>query len=139
MWSVPGDIGRRYAAVSGDRNPIHLHRLTALPFGLSRPIAHGMWLKARCLAALEPSLRPPHTVDVEFKLPLFVPARVTFTTRRDGAERRFEVRDAKGEKPHLTGRVRPASSGAEADPPEDLESDPAYSPDDPELRRVKGG
>src|SRR5204863_5158090 len=23
VWSVPGDIGRRYAAVSGDRNPIH--------------------------------------------------------------------------------------------------------------------
>ena len=25
QWKVPGDIGRRYADVSGDRNPIHLH------------------------------------------------------------------------------------------------------------------
>ena len=50
---VPGDIGRRYAAVSGDRNPIHLYPLTARAFGFPRAIAHGMWLKARTLAALE--------------------------------------------------------------------------------------
>ena len=29
QWKVPGDIGRRYADVSGDRNPIHLHPLSA--------------------------------------------------------------------------------------------------------------
>ena len=47
-----GDTGRRYAAVSGDRNPIHLHPLAARAFGFSSAIAHGMWLKARTLAAL---------------------------------------------------------------------------------------
>ena len=47
------DIGRRYGAVSGDRNPIHLYPLTARLFGFRRAIAHGMWTKARCLAALE--------------------------------------------------------------------------------------
>ncbi len=56
MWRVPGDVGRRYAAVSGDRNPIHLHPLAARAFGQKGTIAHGMWTKARCLAALE-SLR----------------------------------------------------------------------------------
>ena len=39
--------------VSGDRNPIHMHELTAKAFGFPRAIAHGMWTKARCLAALE--------------------------------------------------------------------------------------
>jgi hypothetical protein len=24
-WKLPGDLGRRYAGVSGDRNPIHMH------------------------------------------------------------------------------------------------------------------
>ena len=24
-WKLPGDLGRRYAAVSGDHNPIHLY------------------------------------------------------------------------------------------------------------------
>ena len=51
VWEVPGDIGRRYAAVSGDRNPIHLHPLSAKLFGMKAPIAHGMWTKARCLAS----------------------------------------------------------------------------------------
>src|SRR4051812_10040375 len=58
IWSVPGDIGRRYGAVSGDRNPIHLHDLSARLFGMPRAIAHGMWLKARVLAALQPELPP---------------------------------------------------------------------------------
>ena len=53
VWRVPADLGRRYAEVSGDRNPIHLHPLTAKLFGFPTAIAHGMWTKARCLAALE--------------------------------------------------------------------------------------
>ena len=64
---VPDDIGRRYAAVSGDRNPIHLHALAAKAFGFPSAIAHGMWLKARALAALEGRLPDAFTVDVAFK------------------------------------------------------------------------
>ncbi len=32
-WVLPSDTGRRYAAVSGDRNPIHLSSLAARAFG----------------------------------------------------------------------------------------------------------
>jgi hypothetical protein len=56
-WRVPGDIGRRYARVSGDSNPIHLHPLTAKALGQPGAIAHAMWTKARCLAALEACTR----------------------------------------------------------------------------------
>jgi acyl dehydratase len=104
-WAVPDDIGRRYAAVSGDRNPIHLHRLTAVAFGMGRPIAHGMWLKARCLAALGGELPQPLTVEVDFKLPLSLPARVAFRSWPERSGRGFSVHDAKGEKPHMSGRV----------------------------------
>jgi acyl dehydratase len=99
-WDVPGDIGRRYAAVSGDRNPIHLHPLTAKAFGLKGPIAHGMWVKARCLAALEDVLPAAYTVDVRFKAPLFVPGKVVFA----GGEGGFAVRSRNG-KPHLEGLI----------------------------------
>ena len=105
-WHVPDDIGRRYAAVSGDRNPIHLHGLTAKLFGMPRPIAHGMWLKARCLAELESRLPDAFTVDVRFKLPLFLPAQVAFGERGGG---HFEVRDAASGKPHLTGTLTPGA------------------------------
>ena len=76
--ACPRDIGRRYGAVSGDRNPIHLHGWSAKLFGMPRPIAHGMWVKARCLAELESTLPDAFTVDVRFKLPLFLPAQVAF-------------------------------------------------------------
>jgi acyl dehydratase len=102
-WSVPGDIGRRYASVSGDRNPIHLHPLTARLFGFDRPIAHGMWLKGRCLAELEGDLPEAYAVEVEFKLPLPLPGRVAFAAPAG----ELSVRDAGSGRPHLTGTVRP--------------------------------
>jgi acyl dehydratase len=101
IWEVPGDIGRRYAAVSGDRNPIHLHPLSAKLFGMKAPIAHGMWTKARCLAALEGELPETYAVDVRFKLPIFLPSKVVFSTDT----RNFDVRAAKDGKPHLSGAV----------------------------------
>ena len=78
IWKIPGDIGRRYAEVSGDRNPIHLHSLSAKLFGFPRAIAHGMWMKARCLAALEGSLGDAFAVDVEFRKPLLIPGKAGF-------------------------------------------------------------
>jgi hypothetical protein len=97
-WRLPGDLGRRYAAVSGDRNPIHMHSLTAKPFGFPRAIAHGMWTKARCLAALEPSLPDAYEVSVEFRKPILLPGRVTF----ERAGQQFRVRE--GARFHLFGR-----------------------------------
>ena len=98
-WSLDGDLGRRYAAVSGDRNPIHLSAPTAKAFGFPRAIAHGMWTKARCVAALEP--QGAFTVDVEFRRPILLPGQVTFAA----AEKAFSVRDAEDGTPHLEGTV----------------------------------
>ncbi|MBT7947276.1 MAG: acyl dehydratase, partial [Porticoccaceae bacterium] len=55
-WSVDGGMGRRYAKVSGDYNPIHLSAMTAKFFGFKRAIVHGMWSKARSLAVLKNDL-----------------------------------------------------------------------------------
>jgi hypothetical protein len=101
VLSVPGDIGRRYGAVSGDRNPIHLHPLSARLFGMPKPIAHGMWLKARCLALLESRLPAAFTVEARFKLPVYIPGKVSFAS---GANR-FSLHDGKNEKPHLSGAI----------------------------------
>jgi acyl dehydratase len=102
---VPDDIGRRYGAVSGDRNPIHLHSLTAKAFGFRSAIAHGMWLKARTLAALEGRLPDAYTVDVAFKTPVFLPSTVAIAAERTGAGWSLDVRNAKSGKPHLSGGV----------------------------------
>jgi acyl dehydratase len=99
IWRVPGDIGRRYARVSGDSNPIHLHGLAAKALGQPGAIAHGMWTKARCLAALEGTLPDAYAVEVRFKVPLRIPGTAAFTVN-DG---RFEV--WAGAKPHLEGTI----------------------------------
>ena len=105
-WRLPGDLGRRYAAVSGDRNPIHMHSLTAKPLGFPAAIAHGMWTKARCLAALEPRLPDAFTAEVAFRRPILLPGRVEFGSRTEGERTDFFVRDAKKHTPHLEGSVK---------------------------------
>jgi acyl dehydratase len=102
---VPGDIGRRYGAVSGDRNPIHLHPLSARLFGMPRPIAHGMWLKARCLALLEAELPDEFAAEVSFKLPVYLPGTLSFASWREDGGKRFALHDGDNEKPHLSGSV----------------------------------
>jgi len=109
-WKLGGDLGRRYAAVSGDRNPIHMHALTAKPLGFPRAIAHGMWTKARCLAALESRLPDGFAVDVRFRKPILLPARVEFASAGEGGEIDFAVRDAERGTPHLEGHVAPLES-----------------------------
>jgi acyl dehydratase len=106
-WKLGGDLGRRYAAVSGDRNPIHMHAWTAKPLGFPGAIAHGMWTKARCLAALESRLPDAFQVDVRFRKPILLPGRVEFASSTDGDEIAFAVRGAKRATPHLDGRVAP--------------------------------
>ncbi|MFT7835192.1 MaoC/PaaZ C-terminal domain-containing protein [Saccharothrix sp. BKS2] len=102
VWWVPADTGRRYAEVSGDRNPIHLHALTARAFGFPRAIAHGMWSKARCVAAFEGRLPDACEVDVRFKAPLALPGRVGFSTTPTGSGWRFALWSRK---PHLEGVI----------------------------------
>lgn len=104
-WRVPADIGRRYAAVSGDRNPIHLHALTAKAFGFPRAIAHGMWSQARCLAALADRAPGACTVEVAFQKPVLLPAHVEFALRGHDAGWDFALL-GKGGKTHLTGTLR---------------------------------
>ncbi|NUT53563.1 MAG: hypothetical protein HOV94_40690 [Saccharothrix sp.] len=101
-WRLPGDLGRRYADVSGDRNPIHLHPLAARAFGFRRAIAHGMWSKARCLAAFEGRLPDAYEVDVRFKAPLLLPGEVDFSTEPTGDGRRFALWS---DRPHLEGVI----------------------------------
>jgi acyl dehydratase len=104
-WQLPGDLGRRYGSVSGDLNPIHVHSMSARLFGFPSAIAHGMWTKARCLAALEARLPEAFTVEVAFKRPILLPAVVEFAQAGDEAGIRFGVRDRRQQTPHLDGRL----------------------------------
>ncbi len=104
-WRCPGDLGRRYGSVSGDLNPIHVHSLSARLFGFRSAIAHGMWTKARCLAALGRQLPDAFAVEVAFKRPILLPATVEYAEARDDNQIRFGVRDVERATPHVDGLV----------------------------------
>ena len=107
LWDVPGDIGRRYADVSGDRNPIHLHPLSARLFGFPRAIAHGMWTMAHAIAAFEGRIPDSHLVEAQFRSPLLIPGRARLRTGpRDGGWG-FALERPDGERTHLTGSIVP--------------------------------
>ncbi|HKG50616.1 MAG TPA: MaoC family dehydratase [Actinomycetales bacterium] len=105
-WRVPADIGRRYAAVSGDVNPIHLAAPAARAFGFPRAIAHGMWTAARCLASLEPWSPPAHEVRIVFRRPVLLPSTVELRTRPHDGGWLLGLSSRSGTE-HLRGTVRP--------------------------------
>ena len=104
---VGADTGRRYAALAGDWNPIHLYALTAKAFGFRRAIVHGMWSLARALAELQDDApRGAWRVDARFRRPLFLPSTGLLETWRtpDGLAFRLGSRDRTTT--HVDGELR---------------------------------
>lgn len=106
LIKVPEDIGRQYAFISGDFNLIHLHPLSARAFGYPKAIAHGMWSKARALAEFK-QLPERYRVDVDFKLPIFLPSTVQLLAvpTDDLGNHRFGLYAKDSDKPHLLGEI----------------------------------
>lgn len=105
-WRLPAGLGRQYAAVSGDSNPIHLYPLTAKAFGFPRQIAHGMWTKARAVAGFENRLPERVEVVAGFKKPILLPGTVRYGFREHDGDPRFTVSAARDGAPHVVGFTR---------------------------------
>jgi len=107
VWALGADTGKRYAEVSGDRNPIHVSRLGARAFGFPRPIAHGMYTASRALAQLARFRGDAFVWDVEFAKPVLLPGRVALAVDSAGEAVRYTGRHPRTGKVHLTGSVAP--------------------------------
>jgi acyl dehydratase len=106
-WKAPSDIGRQYARVSGDYNPIHLSAASARLFGFPSAIAHGLWLKARTMAALADHLPAAnYEIMVQFKKPVRLPSEVTLLASAAGAIGDLQLIGAGGLE-HMVGHWRP--------------------------------
>jgi acyl dehydratase len=107
---LPEDLGRCYARVSGDANPIHWNRWTARPFGFRRAIIHGMWTKARALAEAEAHLPTgPRRIHARFHQPVFLPSCVIVSSGAGAAPGTVEVAvtPSRPGRTHLTVVVEP--------------------------------
>ncbi|GAA2197059.1 MaoC/PaaZ C-terminal domain-containing protein [Sinomonas flava] len=111
LWQLGSEIGREYAAVSGDFNPIHLSSLSARALGMQRSIAHGMYLASRALAEVGTAKGDAFAWDIKFEAPVFLPARVAVNiTDIPGAEEAWERSEfvgwnAKSGRRHFVGSV----------------------------------
>lgn len=106
---VPADMGRRYARVAGDANPIHLTALTAKAFGFPRAIAHGMWTLGRSLSEIHvDQVSAPRRIAVRFIRPVLLPSTIVVEARRAAAgPLLLSVTPEKPGAPHILGRVEP--------------------------------
>ena len=76
-WTVAHDAGRRYAALSGDWNPIHLWPWSARLMGMRTPIIHGAHTLAKACSLLQASTeRDIATVWCRFRQPVPLGASV---------------------------------------------------------------
>ncbi|MDH1575721.1 MULTISPECIES: MaoC family dehydratase [Pseudomonas] len=103
-WYADSDIGRRYAKVCGDYNPIHLSATSARLFGFPKAIAHGMWSKAMALAALRGHLPGSgYAFEVDFRKPVRLPSEVVLSASAAGPAGELRL-DGHGELLHMVGR-----------------------------------
>ena len=108
-WQAPAEIGRRYAKVSGDYNPIHLSEPSAKLFGFPKAIAHGMWLKARTLAALANHLPASNLdINVQFHKPVRLPSDVVLSASTAGSHGQLRLEGAQG-LVHMVGNWQPVA------------------------------
>lgn len=106
-WTAPADIGRQYAKVSGDYNPIHLSAASAKLFGFPTAIAHGLWNKARTLAALSDHLPKANLeIAVHFRKPVRLPSEVTLLASAAGSSGELRLVGA-GDLEHMVGQWQP--------------------------------
>jgi acyl dehydratase len=102
---TPGRI-RQYAAVSGDRNPIHTSSVGAKLFGFPTVIAHGMFSAAAVLANIEGQLPDAVRYSVKFGKPVALPASAGLYLDRVAGGWDIALRNMTKGYPHLTATVR---------------------------------
>lgn len=100
-------LGRRYAAIAGDWNPIHQHAWLARPFGLRRAIIHGTWTLARALAAAALPSSGAYRLEARFRRPVELPSSIVVRsyTGALGGRTRIEVSSPDGALVHASARV----------------------------------
>lgn len=109
-WYADTDIGRRYARVCGDYNPIHLSAASAKLFGFPQAIAHGMWSKAMAVAALRGHLPlSGYEVEVAFHKPVRLPSEVVLEASAVSGEGQLRLK-GHGDLLHMSGGWRGLSA-----------------------------
>lgn len=103
---IPENIGKRFARITGDYNPIHISKIAAPLFGLKRDVAHAMWVCADAIRRLpEIDEKSPRRIDLAFKGPLFLGSQFTITIQKKRNGLRFDTYCGDNPRPCIQGYV----------------------------------
>lgn len=110
---IPADIGKRYAKICSDFNPIHMSKIAAKLFGFKRDIAHAMWATAYSIGKLNLKIADkPVRIDLGFKGPLFIESKSNIMASSNKDVTRFDYYIEGNEKPCITGKVSFVKKGS---------------------------
>ena len=89
QWDLGKNVGKQYAEVSDDHNPIHKSVFWARVAGFKRPIAQGWFVASRIAAERK---KPISAIEVEFSKPVFLPGH--YQLHADHVKSHFNLCDA---------------------------------------------
>ena len=111
---IPRGIGKKYAKITGDYNPIHMSKLLAPLFGLKRDVAHAMWACANAMAHLpELPSNKALRIDFAFKGPLFLDNKSHIKVKEGEDKIRFDYYCGDNERPGINGGISLIEPGTE--------------------------
>ena len=103
-WFVKKSVGKSYAHLSNDKNPIHTSKLFAKIAGFKRPIAHGWYSVSRSVSTAEKqSEREFKTLHVAFSKPIYLPSNVQLEL--NGSDN-FRITHGQKQYSYLEGELR---------------------------------
>lgn len=104
---IPKEIGKRFARITGDYNPIHISKYAAPLFGLKRDVAHAMWVCADTIRQLPRHKKEsPLRVDLAFKGPLFLDSRYLVKIKVEHNALRFDTYCGDNPRPCIQGQIQ---------------------------------
>ena len=109
-WQLAGNLGRRYASLSNDYNPIHMFALMAKLFGFRSQIAHGMFLLGKVAAQSNIKKLGVISLSVIFQRPVFLPSCPTFNIGECDTGEAFSLTSPNG-KMQIHGRIGVGNGG----------------------------
>lgn len=81
IWSTDTGLPGRWLDISGDPNPIHMHPILGMLFGLPSSIVHGTWIFSKAIVNFEKEFIDSETkVEMKFIKPLVVGKKGVFKT-----------------------------------------------------------
>ena len=103
---IPKKIGKKFAKITLDYNPIHISKTLAPLFGMKRDVAHAMWATGQALGRMDTIVYDkPVRIDLAFKGPLFLDNKSSVRTIEKKKALYFDYYCGKNDRPSINGRV----------------------------------